>query len=274
MDLLIMTCKICDNQTTKIFSKTVLKKYPADYLKCAHCGFVQTSEPVWIEEAYNSAITSLDIGLLDRNIQLRDSLCAIIDACFKDAKIMLDYAGGYGVMVRLMRDKGYNFYRQDPYCQNLFAEHFDLKDISTTKFDILTAFEVFEHFVDPLKEIEKMFSFSDNIVFSTQLTPANNADIEKWWYISEETGQHVAFYSKQAMELIATKCNKKYYSNGSFLHLFTSLTLSQDQIDYAFHNIRYKNYLSGLLKKPLTFKIERKSLIDKDYNDIKALIKA
>ena len=269
-----MTCKICNNKTTKIFSKMVLKKYPADYLKCSHCGFVQTSEPVWIEEAYNSAITSLDIGLLDRNIQLRDYLSAIIDACFKDAQIMLDYAGGYGVMVRLMRDKGYNFYRQDPYCQNLFAEHFDLKNISTKKFDLLTAFEVFEHFVDPLKEIEKMFTFSENIVFSTQLTPPTNTEIEKWWYISEETGQHVAFYSKPAMELIAQKFNKHYYSNGSFLHLFTSSKLSDEQIDYAFYNVRYRTYFSGLFKKKLNFKIERKSLIDKDYNAIKEIIKA
>src|SRR4051812_34783855 len=95
-------CHICNAPTHKLFDKLILKKYPADYLRCGSCGFMQTSEPVWFEEAYNSAITSLDIGLLDRNIQFRDLVGRIIDACYPAAKVMLDYAGGYGVFVRLM----------------------------------------------------------------------------------------------------------------------------------------------------------------------------
>jgi len=33
--------------------------------------------------------------------------------------IFLDYAAGYGLFVRLMRDAGYNFRWSDLYCQNL-----------------------------------------------------------------------------------------------------------------------------------------------------------
>ncbi len=40
----------------------------------------------------------------------------------------LDYAGGYGVFTRLMRDIGFDFYWHDPYTQNLFANGFE-KDI-------------------------------------------------------------------------------------------------------------------------------------------------
>src|SRR5437870_10002677 len=114
------TCKICNNPAKKVFEKLILQKYPADYYECTSCGFMQTSEPVWIEEAYSSAITSLDIGLLGRNLQFSTEVSAIIDVCFPESKIMLDYAGGYGVFVRLMRDLGYDFYRQDPYCENIF----------------------------------------------------------------------------------------------------------------------------------------------------------
>jgi len=35
--------------------------------------------------------------------------------------IFLDYAAGYGLFVRLMRDAGYNFRWSDLYCQNLFV---------------------------------------------------------------------------------------------------------------------------------------------------------
>src|SRR4051812_21742063 len=108
-------CKICKGSAQKIFSKIILKKYPAEYFQCSDCGFVQTSEPLWIKEAYNNAITTLDIGLISRSVRLRHEVTPIIDACFPDAAVMLDYAGGYGAFVRLMRDSGFNFYRQDIY---------------------------------------------------------------------------------------------------------------------------------------------------------------
>lgn len=264
-------CKICNNESTKVFSKLVLKKYQADYFKCTHCEFVQTSEPVWIEEAYHSAITSLDIGLLQRNNQFVDDVSAIIDACFPDAKSMIDYAGGYGVFVRLMRDKGFNFYRQDPYCDNLFAKHFDVTDITQNRFDVLTAFEVFEHFVNPLPEIEKLFAYSDQVIFSTTVTPSTNSELENWWYIAPETGQHVAFYSKKALELIAQKHSKFYYGKDGVLHLFTNKKLNSTQIDYAFKNVRYRRYL-GVIKQKLDLANQRPSLLDKDFQYIKQLI--
>lgn len=266
------SCKICNGPTTKIFSKIILKKYSANYYKCNNCGFVQTSEPVWLEEAYDSAITSLDIGLLQRNIQFSSDISSIIDACFPEAKIMLDYAGGYGVFTRLMRDLGYHFYRQDPYCENLFSKYFDITDIKNKTFDVVTAFEVFEHFADPLMEIDKLSAYSENIIFSTVLTPKTNQEIENWWYISEETGQHVAFYSAGALEFIAKKMGKNYYSKNGNMHLFTSKKLSTKQIDYAFKNKRHNQYLFGLIKQKIQFHVQRESLLETDLNHIKTII--
>lgn len=266
------TCKICNSPSTKIFSKVVLKKYPADYYQCGSCGFVQTSAPVWIEEAYNSAITSLDIGLLGRNIQLRPEVTRIIDACFPEAKVMLDYAGGYGVFVRLMRDAGFNFYREDKFCENIFADHFDLKDAGRSSFDVVTAFEVFEHFVDPLPEIKKIFGFSEHVIFSTQLTPASNKEMEDWWYIAPETGQHLSFYSSSTMEVLAKQFGKYYYSKNGGLHLFTSKQLSKEQVDYAFRDMNIKPYLFGLFSKELKYKKHRASLLETDFQAIKNMI--
>lgn len=267
------TCKICKSSVEKIFSKQILKKYNADYFKCTNCDFVQTSEPVWLEEAYSSAITSLDIGLLNRNLRMLDVIPKIIDSCFPDAKIMLDYAGGYGVFTRFMRDQGYDFYRQDIYCENLFTKYFDITDIKNTKFDVVTAFEVFEHFADPLPEIEKLFAYSDNFIISTILIPGSIQELENWWYLSVETGQHVAFYSSKTMQYLAKKYNKNYYAKGESLHVFTSRTLNQDQVDYALNDKTYKSLLFGLYKKPFNYKIRRDSLIEKDYQYIKKLLK-
>ena len=63
-------CKICGDDSLWYDSAVILKKYKIAYFKCPHCGFIQTEEPYWLDEAYSSAITSSDIGLMQRNVLL------------------------------------------------------------------------------------------------------------------------------------------------------------------------------------------------------------
>ncbi len=65
-----MNCKICNAVSTEIFEKRILNKYTSQYYQCNACDFIQTDEPIWLQEAYNNAITSLDIGLLNRNLRM------------------------------------------------------------------------------------------------------------------------------------------------------------------------------------------------------------
>lgn len=259
-----MKCKICDSNSEKIFEKTVLQKYKSFYYRCSNCSFVQTDEPIWLKEAYESAITSLDIGLANRNIILRNEIRRIIDNHFPKAKLFLDYAGGYGMFVRLMRDIGFDFYRQDDYCENIFANYFDLTDVKISQFDIVTGFEVLEHFNNPLEEIKKIFSYSETAIFSTELSPELNDDIEKWWYITPETGQHIAFYTKKSMQIIAQKFGKNYYCRNGNIHIFTPLELNDFQV-------KRKKYFGIKMKFP-DAKIKRESLTDKDYQYILGIL--
>ncbi|WP_417428479.1 class I SAM-dependent methyltransferase [Halpernia sp.] len=264
-----MKCKICKENSSKIFEKIVLLKYPSAYYQCTNCGFVQTDEPIWLEEAYGNAITSLDIGILNRNDFLKDEISKIIDCCFPEAKLFLDFAGGYGLFVRSMRDKGFNFYRQDIYCENLFAVNFDIEDIPQRKFDIVTAFEVFEHLENPLQEIENILKFSNHLIFSTDLVPQKTSDIENWVYIAQETGQHIAFYTEKSLIIIAEKFGKNYY-HANNVHVFTTKTFSKSQINYAFKRKREHQLLFGSIKlKNKKFRIKRESYQEKDYHFIK-----
>ena len=268
-----MKCKICESESTKIFEKVVLLKYDVNYYKCDNCSFVQTDEPFWLEEAYQSAITSLDIGILVRNNYLVHEVSKIIDSCFLETKKMLDYAGGYGLFVRLMRDKGYDFYRQDVYCENLFANYFDVTNSKKTKFDIVTGFEVLEHFSNPLKEIEEIFSYSENAIFSTDIIPDNNSDIENWVYISQETGQHIAFYSPKAMQIIAQKFKKNYYCKNKNIHIFTTKILTEKQLELYDNEHTIKKKFFGLKKKKVKKqRIYRESYQQRDYELIKQII--
>lgn len=259
-----MKCKICDAHCEKIFEKIILQKYPSSYYQCTHCNFIQTDEPIWLKEAYTNAITSLDIGLATRNITLRDEIKKIIDAYFPESKIYLDYAGGYGMFTRIMRDIGFDYYRQDDYCENIFANYFDITNTKIKRFDIVTAFEVLEHFNAPLVEIEKVLAYSDTVIFSTEIIPQTNSNLENWWYIAPETGQHIAFYSPKSMQLIAHKFDRNYYCRNGNIHIFTTKTIS-NFIKKPRKHLFYKYSF-------FTKKIKRKSLTEKDFEYIKTIL--
>lgn len=261
-----MNCIICNHSTTELHRTQVLSKYDVSYFQCDSCKFIQTEKPYWIEEAYRDAITSLDIGLVSRNQYLLERVPAILDRCFPEAKRMVDYGGGYGMFVRMMRDAGYDFYRQDIYCENLFAKHFDVTDHPGVRYDLLTAFEVFEHLADPVAEMEKMLSFADNILFSTLLTESNKGRFADWWYVTPQTGQHIAFYSKPSLEFLAKKYNLHFYSNGENLHFFSKKKLDNEMVQDVF--FPKKPFLKKVMDRLMPPPPVRPSLQEADYKSI------
>lgn len=214
------SCKICGSKREKIFTKGILGKYNVSYHKCLSCGFLQTEKPHWLKESYSSAITATDIGLVNRNITFSNIVEDIIYKHFDKNAKFLDYAGGYGLFTRIMRDKGFDFYHEDKYCENIFAKHFDIHGLpeKDRKFELVTAFEMMEHIENPFEELDYIFSMTDNFLFSMELVP--DKDLENWWYLGTEHGQHISFYAKESLEKIAQKYDKSYYSNES-LHFIS-----------------------------------------------------
>jgi hypothetical protein len=218
-----MKCKICNSESIIQFKATVLRKYEVAYFKCKHCNLIQTENPYWLHEAYEEAITDLDIGYVTRNISIAEIVTTFIRISSDRKGCFIDYGGGYGLLVRLLRDKGYNFYRQDLHCTNIFALNLDVTDLKRPiEFELLTAFEVFEHLENPLDEIEKMFNYSESILFSTALQPHKSiTKPEDWWYVAPETGQHISLYHAKSLEYLSKVFNCNLYSDGEGLHLLT-----------------------------------------------------
>lgn len=226
-----MNCKICCHITEKIFTSKILLKYDVSYFRCKKCLFIQTEEPYWLEESYGlGAIGALDVGIMSRNLMLVNKTDFLINKLFSSLNDFhgVDYGGGHGIFVRMMRDLGFNFYRQDLYAENLYARYFDVKDLPlNTKYNILTAFEVLEHLPNPIDEIKKMFHYSDILLFSTELQPSNNvSELENWWYIVPEGGQHISFYNKATFQEIEKTLNVNYYTDFNSLHILSKNILS------------------------------------------------
>lgn len=223
-----MKCKCCNSENIKVqFEVRILKKYPAKYLRCEKCGFVFAENPHWIEESYQSAITFADTGISQRNIYFAKFLKIFIRLNFEKKGVFVDYAGGYGLLTRLMRDLGFEYLWTDKYCENLFARGFEYQNGS--KIDFITAFEVFEHLSDPSIEVDKMLEISDTIIFSTELIPNPVPAPDQWWYYAFNHGQHLAFYTPESLNQLANSKGLKYYHDKN-MHVFTKKNLSDLRI--------------------------------------------
>lgn len=245
-----MTCSICKQKSERLFSGKILGKYNIDYFHCTTCGFTETEKPrYWLEEAYDSPMNLSDTGVLERNIYFSHKVSALIHNFFDINAQYLDYSGGYGVFTRLMRDIGYDFYWNDPYTKNLLARGFEYDPGKQKKIELLTTFEVFEHLVDPVKEISDMLKVADTVVFSTQLVPEPIPAPSEWWYYGLEHGQHISLYRPETLTYIANKLGVDVFSHGEF-HMFTKKKLIPKIVDKAWMS-RAKKVLDPQIMKLL-----------------------
>src|SRR5215468_658667 len=123
-----MNCGVCESRSENIGQAIVMGKHMANYYGCTRCGFVQVANPHWLDEAYESAMTSTDIGHIWRADYLSKVTKAVIHAFNKPKGTFLDYGAGYGIAVRKMRDLGYDFRWHDKYSENVFAKGFEAED--------------------------------------------------------------------------------------------------------------------------------------------------
>jgi hypothetical protein len=257
-----MKCKICQTVATPVFAAKILGKHDAVYFRCRSCGFMQTEEPYWLAESYATAINEIDLGPVNRAMTGSKLIEGLILSSFdRDAKF-LDYGAGYGVLVRLMRDRGFDFYWRDRYCENIFAKHFVAEP--GMEFELLTAFEVFEHLVDPLAEIKTMLSYSGNLLFCTLLVPKRRQPAADWWYFGPEHGQHIAFYTVPALQVVAERFNLHLSTDGAGTHL-----LSQKPVSGRLFRFFARETLATLIvRRLLRRRMRKQSLLKDDFQAV------
>lgn len=219
-------CRVCGAESRHQFSHLILGKYSCSYFYCDGCGFLQTEEPYWLEEAYKSAIAYEDTGTVYRSLRLSRIISPLLFFLYGREKQYLDVAGGYGMLTRVMRDIGFDYYWSDIYCQNLLAQGFES---TSTKppFTAISAFEVLEHVINPVEFIADSLkqAGTGTIIFTTEVfyysPPKPN-----WWYYAFESGQHISFYQHRTFQAIGDKLGLNYLHSGS-LHILTDKRVSR-----------------------------------------------
>jgi len=207
----INKCPLCQNQTTKAFSKQILSKYLADYESCINCEFLFINKPEWLEEAYKNSINDSDVGILYRNNIISKQI-TIFYLLMAMKNPIVDIAGGYGLLVRLLRDQGIESYWHDKHTSNIFAKNFELSNTPKKRFSILTLIEVLEHLESPVDFFQDIKLEFEHIFFTTDIKPNNNQDCLNWDYLGLDHGQHISFYSRRSLEVIARRLNLSFFS--------------------------------------------------------------
>ncbi len=215
-----LECRLCGAPSAEIGKATMLGSHRTVFWECVRCGFRQTDEPWWLEEAYREPINRFDTGAFSRVLLTGRVVKSLVALAFDRRGRYLDFGGGYGLFVRHMRDAGLDFLWEDRFCGNLMAKGFEAK-ADDAGFELVTAFEVLEHTVLPGVLIRSLIERANALMFSTMLAPEDPKEFMEWEYIGHEHGQHVAFFRLKTLEWLAQSLGLCLLSNGVNLHLLS-----------------------------------------------------
>lgn len=245
-------CVVCDATPQPVRRVRVLGKYDAELLHCPSCEHIRLSDPHWLDEAYSDAIAATDTGLVARNLTLAEQCSRVLTEALPTPGQCVDYAGGTGLFVRLMRDRGFDFRWWDPYCENIHARGFEFDPDADDPVSVVTAFEVIEHLPDPatLIDFTTRVCAEPVLLFSTELHSGQPPG-DDWWYYAFDLGQHISFFSMRTLQCLAERYGLNLLSKRG-LHMLSAAAINPRRYHRAVKHWTRHFYRVGRVRGSLT----------------------
>jgi SAM-dependent methyltransferase len=191
------------------------------YTLCSNCGFCFAPQIcAWPAETferwiYNDTYVQVDPDYLGVRPQ---SNADVLVQLFPRTPVArhLDYGGGNGMLADILRGRGWDSSSYDPFLQRGQANE------SLGRFDLITAFEVFEHVPDVnalMRDLEQLRTPTGIVLFSTLVSDEEirpNKPI-KWWYAAPRNG-HISLYSRKSLGLLANRMSLNFRSFSNNFH--------------------------------------------------------
>ncbi len=258
-------CRLCHETAPFVFTKKLLDKYEVRYYRCSSCESLQSEEPYWLGESYAPHTLVPDLSTLRRVLTIQRLVFWIHKIVgFSPSDKLLDWGGGNGMLVRLLRDNGVDGYVLDEYVKNLYAIGFDHQD--GTHYQMITSIQVWEHFSNPDAEMDLIFGMQPQyILIATGLYNKQGAD---WAYLNAY-GRHVFCYSNKGRDYIAKKYGYHKFGAGD-VTFFSKKPLSPLQT-FMMRAI-FSSKFQTILDAAYVVWPKSKSLILRDRDDARHLI--
>jgi Methyltransferase domain len=195
-----MRCRLCSAATEEQFQLNVLHRHSVTYSRCVSCGSLQTEEPYWLHESYTADVPDEDPAYLYRNLEVaRNTRLMLHLFGLPRSATVLDFGGGLGIVARLLVESGWRAFVHDTFTDPPFP---GLKWTGDAA-DFILSSEVLEHLTDPATELDALFRLKPTFIYVR--TSRYNGEGSDWYYLVPETGQHIFFYTDEAMRMIAQK---------------------------------------------------------------------
>lgn len=232
-------CPICDQPAPALdvvdFNKSCeeakgkflpLAGKPIYYHRCDHCGhafspeFWDWSDSDFLDHIYNDQYIDIDPDYRDVRPRHNASLLHNLFGTHKSAVRHLDYGGGNGQLTLLLQQSGWDSTSFDPFPHQSMS----LDRLGT--FNLITAFEVFEHVPDPrelMANISQLMSQECLVLFST-LTSDNALKKHErinWWYCAPRNG-HINLFTRQSLALLAAPYQLNFGSLNEGFHCYVN----------------------------------------------------
>lgn len=197
---------------------------PVYYVLCGQCSFCFAPElMVWEAKQFTERIYNAEYAMVDPDfaeVRPKENAATLIDI-FGDKSHMfthLDYGGGDGQLSKLLRASSWQSASYDPFMDGSP----DLAQLG--KFDLITAFEVFEHAPDVqvlMSNLHALLNSNGIVLFSTLLSDGNIHPKKRldWWYASPRNG-HISLFSMQSLALLAQSRGFIFGSFSPVIHAF------------------------------------------------------
>lgn len=213
--------KSCEEARGKFLK---LAGIPVYYAMCRACGFCWCPElhdwPLakFEECIYNDDYVLVDPDYLEARPKANAGMLRLMFPAMTFSARHLDYGGGNGLLSKLLRESGWNSRSYDPFADKAVQ----LEELG--KFDLITAFEVFEHVPDVrrlLADLKSLLSDNGLILFSTLLSDGNIHPNQRisWWYAAPRNG-HISLFSRGALSRLAGNGGFKFGSFSAVFHAY------------------------------------------------------
>ncbi len=208
---------------------------PVYYALCNNCGFCFTPEmATWKPEKFEEMIYNDEYALVDPDyIEVRPKeMAAHLISLFGDRTHSikhLDYGGGGGLLANILNKSGWQSVSYDPFV------HRDVNIDRLEKYDLVTAYEVFEHVPDVsvlMANLRTLLAPGGMVLFSTLLSDGNIHPNQRitWWYASPRNG-HISLFSRKSLAVLAQNYGFKFGSFSVGFHaFFTSIPPWANQV--------------------------------------------